>query len=68
MGENLSPMQETCVCSLGWEDFLGEGNGYPFQVFLPGKFHVQRSLTGYSSWGLKELEMMKRFFFFLYNL
>ena len=23
-------------------------------VFLPGKFHVQRSLVGYSSWGGKE--------------
>ena len=23
-------------------------------VFLPGKFHGQRSLAGYSQWGLKE--------------
>ena len=23
-----------------------EGNGYPLQVFLPGKFHGQRSLAG----------------------
>ena len=23
-------------------------------VFLPGEFHGQRSLVGYSSWGLKE--------------
>ena len=27
----------------------GGGNGNP--VFLPGKFHGQRSLAGYSSWG-----------------
>ena len=32
----------------------GEGNGYPLQKngypFLPGKFHGQRSLVGYSPW------------------
>ena len=26
-------------------------------VFLPGEFHEQRSLAGYSPWGLKELDM-----------
>ena len=26
----------------------GEGNGYPTPVFLPGEFHGQRSLAGYS--------------------
>ena len=26
-------------------------------VFLPGKFHGQRSLAGYSPWGHKELAM-----------
>ena len=26
-------------------------------VFLPGKFHGQRSLARYSSWGSKELDM-----------
>ena len=38
----------------------GEGHGNPFinlliiniPVFLPGKFHGQRSLVGYSPWGL----------------
>ena len=25
-------------------------------VFLPGKFHGQRSLAGYSPWGPKELD------------
>ena len=28
----------------------------PTLVFLPGKFHGQRSLVGYSPWGCKELE------------
>ena len=26
----------------------------PTPVFLPGKFHGQRSLAGYSAWGRKE--------------
>ena len=34
----------------------GEGNGNPSPVFLPGEFHGQRSLVGYSPWGCKELE------------
>ena len=29
-------------------------------VFLPGKFHGQRSLADYSSWGSKELDMTER--------
>ena len=29
----------------------------PAPVFLPGKFHGQRSLTGCSAWGHKELDM-----------
>ena len=32
--------------------FPGEGNGNPL-VFLPGKFHGERSLVGYSPWGHK---------------
>ena len=32
----------------------GEGNGLPTPVFLPGKFHGQRNLVGYSAWGRKE--------------
>ena len=31
----------------------GEGNGNPTPVFLPGEFHGQRSLAGYSPWGCK---------------
>ena len=26
-------------------------------VFLPGKFHGQRGLVGYNTWGLKESDM-----------
>ena len=31
----------------------------PTPVFLPGKFHGQRSLAVYSSWGRKKLYMTK---------
>ena len=29
----------------------------PIPVFLPGKFHGQRSLVGYSPWGCKESDV-----------
>ena len=32
----------------------GERNGNPLQYSLPGEFHRQRSLDGYSPWGHKE--------------
>ena len=32
----------------------------PTPLFLPGKFHGQRSLAGYSLWGCKELNMTER--------
>ena len=39
----------------------GEGNGYPLQSeFLPGEFHGQRSLVGYSPWKHKEFDMAER--------
>ena len=38
----------------------GEGNGLPTPVFLPGEFHVQRSLAGYSRWDHKESDRTER--------
>ena len=35
----------------------GEGERQPTPVFLPGKFHGQRSLEGYSPWGHRESDM-----------
>ena len=32
----------------------------PTPVFLPRKFHGQRSLVGYSPWGRKESEMTEQ--------
>ena len=36
------------------EGSSGGGNGYPCQYSCLEKFHGQRSLPGYSSWGIKE--------------
>ena len=51
-------MQETWVQSLGQEHPLEKematGN---HSSFLPGEFHGQRSLAGYSQWGHKESDM-----------
>ena len=44
------PVQETWVWSLGQED-LGRRKWQHTPLFLPGKFHGQRSLVGYSPWG-----------------
>ena len=56
MVKNLSAMEETWVQSLGWEYPLEQRECIPTPVFLPGEFHEQRSLTGYSPWGHKETD------------
>ena len=52
MVKNLPAMQEKGVGSLGQEDPLEKEMTTP--VFLPGEFHGQRNLAGYSPWGCKE--------------
>ena len=55
----LLPMQEKQemqVQSLGWEDPL-EYKVATTPVFLPGNFHGQNSLLGYSPWGHKESDV-----------
>ena len=59
MVKRLSTMRETQVRSLGLEDPLEKEMAIRRKwqstpVLLPGKFHVQRSLVGYSPWGHKE--------------
>ena len=48
----------------GFEHWVGKipwrRKWQPTPVFLPGKFHGQRSLAGYSLWGCKELNMTER--------
>ena len=38
----------------------GERNGYPLQLFLPGEFHGQRSLAGYSPCDCRELDTTEK--------
>ena len=47
MVKQLPAMLETQVQSLGWEDPLEKGR-LPTPVFLPGEFHGQGNLVGYS--------------------
>ena len=36
------------------------GEGLPTPAFLPGEFHGQRSLAGYSPWGHQESDTTER--------
>ena len=53
MVKNPPAMQETQVQSLG-QKIPWRRKWQPTPVFLPGEFHGQRSLAGYSPWGCKE--------------
>ena len=50
----MQETQEMQVQSLGQEDPLEE-KWQPTPVFLPGESRGQRSLTGYSPWGLRRV-------------
>ena len=54
--KRLPTMQETRVRSLGLGRSPGGMKWQPTPVFLPGEFQGQRSLVGYSPWGLTELD------------
>ena len=58
--KNLPAIQETWVRSLGQEDSL-ESKGWQLNsVFLPGEFHGQQSLAGYSPWDYKESDLTEQ--------
>ena len=59
VAKNLPAMQEMQVRFLGWKD-PPKRECQTIQVFLPGEFHGQSSLTGYSPWGCKELDMTRQ--------
>ena len=66
MVKRLPATRETWVQSLGQEDPL-KMESQPTTVLLPGQFHGQRSLVGYSPWGCKESDTTERLhFFFLF--
>ena len=54
MAENLPAMQETQVRSLV-RKIPWRREWQPTPVLLPGEFHGQRSLVGYSPWGRKRV-------------
>ena len=58
--KNPSAIQETRIQSLGQEDPLETRQWLPTAVLLPGNFHGQRSLVGYSAWGHKESDRTER--------
>ena len=43
----------------GWGRFPWRREWLPAPVFLPGEFHKQRNMAGYSPWGHKELDMIE---------
>ena len=50
---------------------LGEGNGNPLQLFLPGEFHGQRILADYSPWGCNEsdtTEQLVYIYIYIYHI
>ena len=49
--KNPPAMQKAQVPSLGQEDPPGRRKWQPTRIFLPGEFHGQRSLAGYSARG-----------------
>ena len=51
--KNLTAIKETQVQPLGWEDPWRK-EWQPTPLFLPGKFHGQRSLAGSSPQGHKK--------------
>ena len=59
MVKNLLAMHKTWVRSLGQEDPPEKGMAAT-PVFLPGEYHGQRSLVGYSPWGYKESDTTER--------
>ena len=57
--KNLPAVQETQVPSLG-QKTPWRREWLPIPVFLPGDFHGQWSLAGYSPWGSKKSDMTER--------
>ena len=55
----VQEIQEILVQSLNWKDPL-EKEMATTPVCLPGKFHGQQGLDGYSPWGHKQSDITKR--------
>ena len=58
MGSNYITDKKEIECQISLPQmFIWSTKWQPTAVFLPGKFHGQRSLVVYSPWGGKELDM-----------
>ena len=58
----ISGKESACQCRrCGFDPLVGKipcrRKWQPTQVFLPRKFHAQRSLVGYNQWGCKESDI-----------
>ena len=58
MVKNQPEMQETWVCSLGWEDALEKGRATHSSI-LTWKIPWTEEPGNYSPWGCKESDMTK---------
>ena len=59
MIKNPPANAEMQIQSLSWEELLEQEMAIT-PGFLPGKFHGQRGLEGFSPWGCKELDMTEQ--------
>ena len=57
--KSLPAMQENRL-NPGEGKILRRRKWQPTPVFLPGEFHEQRSLVGYSPWSRKELDITEQ--------
>ena len=60
MAKNLPGIQETHFWIRKIRKIPWRRKCQPTPVFLPGEFHGQRILAGYSPWGHKELDTTER--------
>ena len=51
---------KSCIFNPWLRKIFWSGKWQPRPIFLPGKFHGQRSLAGYSLWGGKQLDMTQQ--------
>ena len=58
--KNPPAMQDTWGGPLGWEDLFKRRHGNTLQYSCLENSQGQRSLAGYSPWGLKESDMTER--------
>ena len=60
-GDPLEQKMATHSTILAWKiPWTEEPGGLPTPLFLPGKFHGQRSMVDYSPWGRKGSDTTKR--------